>query len=184
MEKTDILSRVNQITGRAETDIDDILLEALVEIADRTCILKTSATGTLSASTNTISKPAGLIVINAFDLDGDILDAITFEEYLANKLPGYVLRGSSIYVKPADNTDRSYTIYYSKKPVAVSELSDFGSEFQPAIVRLVASKVYDNYEITDKRNEQYALFENELAKLSIDDEMPVCNIRTYKGMRI
>jgi len=177
-----ILTRVNQITKRDVTDIDEILKEALVEISERTDCLKSSTTGTLSADTNTITEPSDLIDIDELYLDDELLNPITLAEWREGKINGYARWNNTIYVNPEPNTDKNYTLYYSKRH-ALSTTIEYGDEFQPAIVWLVAMKLYENYEIDEKALRAERKYERELAKISPDEAIGVSRQHSKSRIR-
>jgi len=165
----DIKSRVVQITKRNTSDVtDEIILEACNEIALRTGILKGSASGTISSGTNTATAPTDMLSdtsVETFYLGTDILDPISFEEWREGKKRGYCVCNGTIYVTPTPNNDKSYTIYYDKTHGALSTNLEFPDIYQPAVVQLVAAKVYEDFEIEDKAEYRQGKYENELIKL-------------------
>jgi len=172
-----ILNRVNQITKFDETDIDEILKEVLIEISVRSKYLKSSTTGTLSADTDTISNPSDMVQdgVDELYLDSDLLSIMSFADWRANKVKGYAQRGDYIYVRPTPNTDKSYTLYYSKKH-ASSTTVEYPDEFQSAIVWGCVYKLYDNYSMQDEANNAETKYERELAKLTPSEGVTISRI--------
>ena len=166
----DILTRINQITQRELTQaaFNPLLLEACNEIASRTGFLRTSQSGTINAGTNTDTGPTDILsdsAVETFELGTDVLDPISFEEWKQEKSRGYAVYNGTIYVRPTQNNNKSYTMWYYRTHGAIGTNLEFPDIYQAAIVRLAASKVYDDFEIVDKAQYQNNLYENELTKL-------------------
>lgn len=171
--EADILSRVNQICKRSESNIDDFLSEAAREISERTFYNKTSVSGTLSASTNTISKPSDCIDVDVVYLGEDVYDKITFEEWRKDKRAGFAIRGNTIYIAPDNSSSRSYTLYYTK----YGDVTDFPNEYKMSFIYLCASKLFEHYNIDDEASKFLQKYEYELKKLVPEDELPVCKCK-------
>jgi hypothetical protein len=80
-----------------------------------------------------------------------------------------VLRDGKIYIRPNPTSSQSYTIYYSKTHAGDADNIEFDDRYKPAIYRLVASKVYDDYEQIEKADRQRQLYRIELQRL-IDNQ--------------
>jgi len=177
-----IMSRINQITRRELTDIDSYLTTACRKIALRTGVLKASESGTVSASTNTATAPSDLLAdscVDVFYLNEEVMDNITFDEWREGKIKGYCVHSGTIYVSPTSDSDRTYTIYYSKQHPDVGDSIEFPDMYEEAIVQLVAALIYGDYE--DEERESYRLnrYERELMQLP----SPVMVTQTRKGTR-
>ena len=164
--KAVLLTRVNQVARRSETDIDEVLKEALIELSRDTLALRTSTTGTLSSSTNTISKPSDLIGVELFYLDSGVLDPLSFDEWKEDRQEGYCFRGNAIYISPTPNSDKSYTLYYYKQHAADPDTIEFTDEYKMALVHKVAQKIYENYELDTEAAEQRLKYQIEVADLT------------------
>jgi hypothetical protein len=176
MTKAELLIRVNQITGRAETSIDTELLEVVEEIARRTCSITAESTGNATENVAYITKPADSVMIDYVVVDGEKLDKITFSEYLQDRLNGFVERGTKIYIRPTPVSALSYTIYYRQEHPATVETISLDDKYKPAVIAFTASKIYDKYEIYDKRDAQEQLYERLLEKVS-EPETFICEGR-------
>lgn len=168
---SDILARVNQITGRELTTVNEQLLEACNDIALRTGSLKASASGTIAANTNSATAPTDMLAdtaVEAFYLDDEILSAISYDEYLEGRIRGYCIYNGTIYVKPSSNEARTYTLNYLKKHAAIGANLEFPDTFKPAILRLTTALVYEDYEMNERAMYQRQLYEAEMVKLPLD----------------
>jgi hypothetical protein len=169
-----IETRVRQITKRDNTteltsaEITSYTQESVREISARLLNLKSSTTGTLSASTNTITIPTDMVkseaAIDELYLGDDKLDPITFAEWRAGRLEGYAYRNGVIYVSPTPNNDRAYTLYYSRYHVSDVTSIEFDDELKLAVVFAVAGKIYDDYEMFDQGEAMRRKYEHELDK--------------------
>ena len=171
MTSGDILTRVNQITKRSLTasEFEDLLYEALLRISRRTCDLKTSVTGTLS-STNYIDKPSDFVKVDSLVVDTNfVLEPITFDEYLRDRVHGYVVKGDKIYYRYESDTE-DYTLYYSYEHPSDLTTILLGEKYSRAIYHLCSALVYEDYEIYDRMEEQLVLYEREMKWLSMDDD--------------
>ncbi|HIJ71786.1 MAG TPA: hypothetical protein HPP87_10550 [Planctomycetes bacterium] len=194
--KADILSRVNQITGRSETDIDDQIYDALLEISERTRALKTSTTGSTTANQAYISKPSDMAgdIIDGLILDTTRYDPITWDEWLDNQgyntgvwpnqasgISGWVVRGDYIYVRPTPDTVKSYTLYYAKYHPSSLDTILFEDKFRRAIIHLTAAFVYEKYEIDDQQEKEMVLYEREINRLSVSSPPSVVQPRSFRS---
>lgn len=166
--EADILARVNQITGRNETTITEILFEVLTDLACRTMALETEVSGTTVAGQDYINAPSDMagVSIDSICVDGEYLDPITWHEFTRGVIKGYCFRANKIYVSPTPDAAVAYTVYYAKKHPADTTSILFPSTFQKAILHGVAMRIYENYEINDKLADQTDLYENEVRKLT------------------
>lgn len=174
---SDILDRVNDITGRKETNIDKFLIEALIEISRRTCELKYEATGNTTADQNYIGKPTDLVMLDYVVIDDERYDKITFAEFLNQEKDGCVERGTKIYIRPTPIAAYDYTVYYRRLHPSNTTIL-FRADFFPCIYHLVAAKVYEKYEISDKEAEQRVKYEGQIKMLmntkADDEDVFVC----------
>jgi hypothetical protein len=169
---SEILNKVNQITGRGFESVDDIkvnLEEALIQIGEQGALRKTSTSGSTTAGQSYIDAPSDLLSLEKVYIDDVLYDFITWEEYLDNCIRGVVLRDGKIYIRPNPTSSQSYTIYYSKTHAGDADNIEFDDRYKPAIYRLVASKVYDDYEQIEKADRQRQLYRIELQRL-IDNQ--------------
>ena len=181
MLKATILSRVNQICKRAETDIDDILLEALRMISRRTMALKTSTTSTTTAAQNYITKPTDMCgnTIDGLVIDDCRIDPISWPQFLESLGSGYVVYGGKIWFNPYYSDAKSYTLYYSQLHPADLTTILFSDEFEESVTRLTAAKLYEKYEIYEGVSAQMALYENSIKGLIGYADMPP--VAKYNG---
>ncbi|MFA5385824.1 MAG: hypothetical protein WC364_14410 [Eubacteriales bacterium] len=182
MLKATLLTRVNQITNRGLSSIDEELLETLIEISERTLCLPTSTTGTTTASQNYITKPtdmAGDRIIGLV-INGQPYNPISWDDFL-NQVSGYgyVVYGSRIYITPTPTGAVSYTVYYPQKHPSDLNTILLDDVYKEAVLRLLCAKVYANYEMIPESNAQTGLYEREIQNLSGHGRTPpVCKPHT------
>jgi len=167
-----VRTRVRQITRRDNTtelsndDLDVLILEACREISKRTFCLKSSTTGTLAGDGTTISKPSDMVdsesAIDAFYLDSNLEDPISFDEWRAGYVAGYAYRDQTIHVKPSSSNTRSYTLYYRTMHAALSTNLEFEDDLKMAVVWLTSKRVYENYELNEQAVKAEREYEREL----------------------
>lgn len=186
VSKSTILTRVNQICKRAETDIDDILLEALYEISLRTGAVKALATGNTVADVGYVSQPADLAgkLVHSFHInDKKPLSEITWSQYLNNNISGYCLYNGRIYIRstPASSDD-VYYCKYSKIDDNVNSI-ELPNIFTESIVRLTAAKLFGKYQMYDDLEKQMVLYERALNinKSGQEPTPPVCVNNNWEG---
>lgn len=174
MLKATILSRVNKICKRAETDIDDILYDALIKISRRTLSLKGLETGNTVANQNYIDIPTDMCgrSIDGLVIDGSVVRPISWQQFLTGNTNGYCYYSDKIYLNPVYTIAKTYTLYYSK--IHTSDLSTilFPDAYQMAVIRLTASLLYDKYEIYDGVQTQLGLYEIEMNSLMRYNDSP------------
>jgi len=186
-----IEARVRQITSKdsttleTPTEIDTKTAEVCREISRRTLNLKNTSSGTLSASTNTITIPTDMIqseeAVEALYLDSTLLDKITFDEWRAGKMKGFAYRDGIIYVAPTPDTARTYTLYYRRYHTTSVQTIEFNDDWKMCIVYGVCQKIYEDYEQSEDKGIEYMQkFEHELNK-NEPAEMPVGRIRSFRG---
>jgi hypothetical protein len=111
--------------------------------------------------------------IDALYLDETLLDPNTFAEWRAGKMDsGYAYRNGTIYVLPAPDSDKSYTLYYRCYHGSAITTLEFNDDMKMAVVHLVCKKIYENYEQEDKVQIQEARYESEISKF-VPDELAV-----------
>jgi hypothetical protein len=167
-----VRTRVRQITRRDNTtelsndDLDVLILEACREISKRTFCLKSSTTGTLAGDGTTISKPSDMVdsesAIDAFYLDSNLEDPISFDEWRAGYVAGYAYRDQTIHVNPSSSNTRSYTLYYRAMHAALSTNLEFEDDLKMAVVWLTSKRVYENYELNEQAVKAEREYEREL----------------------
>jgi len=182
--KATILTRVNKICKRSETDIDDILLESLEEISLRKGVLTSLATGVCVADTAYVSAPSDLAgkQIHSFYINTDKPKRqITYSQILNNNIPGYCLYNDKIYLRPTPDGTETYTVDYSAVATDVDSIT-FPDEFLSLIVRLTAAKLYEKYERYDEVENQIILAEKQYNLLS--GYAPVDPVCIYNGQEL
>lgn len=186
---SEIRTRARSITKRTNTtdltndEIDDFTLEVVREISRKTLCLKNNTSGTLSASTNTISKPSDMInneaAIDELYLDTNVLDPITFEEWRAGKIcSGFAYRNGTIYVLPTPDSVKTYTLYYRKNHPSSVTTIELGDEFKMAIIYGVCQRIYEKYEQYEEALLKQQKYEKELED-NTTAELAVCNMRVH-----
>lgn len=165
--KADILLRVNAITERSLTDIDDELLEVLLDISGRDSFLTSSVSGTFITG-NTIAIPTDMAILDEIVVNSTRLEKITFAEYL-DQTSGYAQKGNLIYIYPTPATGVTYTVYYGKTHSEDVETIEFGTRFRKAIIEGVVAAIYNALDNYDKAREHTVLYENEISKLMGSD---------------
>jgi hypothetical protein len=181
-------ARVRQITRRDSTtelptaDMTNYISEAVREISAKTLSLKDETSGTLSRSTNTISRPSDMIdtpfAIDALYLDDVLLCEITFDEWRAGKLNGYAYRNGTLYVNPTPDNDLSYTLYYRKYHTEAVTTIALSNDLEMAIVFLTASKVYKDRELYDEGELMVQESKRELDENWAPEQPCITQIRT------
>jgi hypothetical protein len=179
---------VRQITRRDSTtelptaDMTNYITEACREISVKTLSLKDETSGTLSASTDTISRPSDMIdtpfAIDALYLDDVLLCEITFDEWRAGNLRGYAYRNGTIYVKPTPDNDLSYTLYYRKYHTEAVTTTALSNDLEMAIVFLTASKVYEDRELYEEAELMKQKFDRQIDENWAPEQPCITQIRT------
>jgi hypothetical protein len=182
--KSEILTAVNKICKRAETDIDDILLEALQEISNHTLCLKTSTTGNTTAGVAYIAKPTGFNSGNIIDglVVNDVkIKPISWQQYLSGDFDGYCVYGDYIYIYPTNTSAVAYTIYFPR--IHPSDLDSilFSDDYRAAVKHLTAAKLYEKYERYEEVSAQLTLYEVALSKVGTNQVPPICS---YNGQEM
>lgn len=164
--KATILTRVNQITRRSETDIDAVLVEALIQLSHDTQSLKATKTATLSSGSSAITAPSDFIDADILAVDGDPVDRITLDEWKRDKgVEGFCVWNDTIYLRPAPDSDKTLTLYYIREHAADPDTIEFDSgKYKEALVHLTASKLYRNYELKDQADDEERLYRREVAE--------------------
>lgn len=184
--KASVLSRVNQICKRSETDIDDILLEAMIEISKRTGSVAELATGTTVAETAYVSQPddlAGKLVHSFYLNDDPPMKLLTWSQYLNNNFYGYCLYKGRIYIRPTpSNSTDIYYCEYSKIDDDVDGI-ELDPVFKEALSRLTASKLFGKYQLYDDEDAQLTVYERALriADAGKDPVDPICENNNWEG---
>jgi hypothetical protein len=181
------ITKRDNVTDLTNDEIDVKIKESCREVSKRSLCLPSSTTGTLSASTNTITIPTDMIpsraAIKQLYLSTTLLDPLTFDEWRAGYMTGWAYRDGTIYVCPTPDTAKAYTLYYRKyHPDSVASII-LNDDFKMAIVYLSCKKIYDDYEQSEDKGIEYELkFENELAKyMPADADSLVSRIRSFRG---
>jgi hypothetical protein len=159
---SDVESRVRKITRRDNTtdlsqaDLQALILEACIEISQRLLCLKSSATGSISADAEYITAPADMVKSDAaiieLYLGSTLQDRITFAEWRAGKMNGFCYYEGCIYITPASDNSRDYTLYYATVHGSLSTNLEFNDDLKMAVVWLTCKKVFDNY-FADSNNQ-------------------------------
>lgn len=169
LTEADILTRVNQITGRAESSITTYLQEVLEDISKRTFALEAEETGNTTAGQSYVDKPADMVgdMIASVVIDDEPIYPISWNEWTLDDEPGYCFRADRIYLRPTPDGATAYTVYYSRiHPDVTVEGILFPVTFRDVIIQGVSAKVYESYEITDKQAERMGLYEKGIFKLT------------------
>jgi hypothetical protein len=115
--------------------------------------LRGETSGSLASGTNTIPIPSDM-VDGTGSIDGITLGntsqnrndpklaAITWEEYLQGAIEGYCLRNKVIYVRPFQETDRTYQLYYRKFHGSSVTTLEFDDKYNECMVPLLCHYVY------------------------------------------
>ena len=167
-----ILARVNQITGRQETSIDDLLYEVLTDLSRRTLFLADQTTGALDAGDTTIPVPLDMASPSVFGLvvNGVELPPISWHEYLSQARTGYVYHGQYLYLSPAIDQPTTYTLYYPRLHPKTSDPLLFPDRFGAAIQYGTAAKLYENYELYERADAMRIRYELEVRRLNTDSD--------------
>lgn len=150
--KTEIrsITRRDNTTAFTDAELNALLLEACIEISQRLMCLKGDTSGTLAASGTTIAKPSDMVdsedAIDAFYLDSNLEDPLTFEEWRAGFMTGYAYRDETIYISPSSTNTRDYNLYYRKLHAALSTNLEFIDQLKGAVKWLTMKKVYQRHE--------------------------------------
>lgn len=176
--KDEILARVNAITNRDETDIDEILKWALLDLSKRGAFLKSSVTGTVPSDL-TVSLAANFYVEEWVSADSCRLSRLTYGEYKHGRIRGYTIRNSELYF-PESYAGKSYEIYYLLKHGTDVDTINFGEEYREALVAACTAKVFKKYQQYTDHDQWIIDYENEARKLADteSDDMAVVQART------
>lgn len=157
-----LLTRVKKRTRRDElavlgdnsnADFTFYMNLAVRRLSQDSLSLRGSASGSLSADTNTINIPSDMIDstsgIDGISLgsstdtrDDPELDELSWEEYMQNARKGYVLRDKVIYIRPFQNTTRTYVLYYRKFHGTSVVTLEFDDKYEECLVPLLCHYVY------------------------------------------
>lgn len=171
---TTVRARARKITRRdnetefPDADLDVLILEACIEISERSLCIKTETTGTLAGDGTSLTAPSDMVdaesAIEEFYLDSIPLDPITFAEWRVGHMRGYAYREKVkiIYISPTSDNDRSYTLYYSKVHGVLSTNLEFDDDLKMAVVHLTCFKIYNDYELNEKAAIENAKYEREI----------------------
>lgn len=176
--KAEILARVNANTQRNETDIDEILKWALLDLSKRGVFLRSSATGTVPSDL-TVSLAANFYVEEWVSSDSCRLSRLTFGEYKHGRIRGYTIRNGEMYF-PTGYAGKGYEIYYLLKHSTDTTNINFGEEFRQAIVAACTARVFKKYQLYADHDQWMTEYEYEAAKLASaeSDDMPVTQARS------
>ena len=185
-----IEARVRQITSKdsttleTPTDIDTKTAEVCRDISKRALNLKNSSTGTLAADANTITIPSDMIpsesAIDELYLGTTLLDPITFAEWRAGKMSGYIYWDGVIYINPTSNSSQAYTLYYRRYHTTSVAAIEHNDDFKMAIVYGVCQHIYEDYQQSEDKGIEYMQkFEYELQK-NMPAEIAVCRMRSFR----
>lgn len=146
--------------------------------------LRGSASGSIAASNNTITIPSDMIDGNEA-IDGLTLgtttnsrndpeiSALSWEEYLQGALEGYCLRGKTIYVRPFQESDRNYNLYYRKFHGTDVSTLEFEDKYKECLVPLLCHYVYADIELQDKADTQEIEYKRKLNEVVDNDTPPI-----------
>ena len=176
--KAEILTRVNANTRRAETDIDEILKWALIDLSKRGVFLRSSVTGTVPSDL-TVSLAANFYVEEWVSADSVRLSRLTYGEYKHGRIQGYTIRNGEMYF-PEGYADKSYEISYQLKHGTDTSTINFGEEYREALVAACTAKVFKKYQQYADHDQWIVDYEHEAQKLADteSDDMAVVQART------
>lgn len=176
--KAEILTRVNANTIHNETDIDEILKWALLDLSKRGVFLRSSVTGTVPSDL-TVSLAANFYVEEFVSGDGCRLSRLTYGEYKHGRIQGYTIRNNELYF-PESCAGKAYEIYYTLKHGIDVDTINFGEEYREALVVACTAKVFKKYQQYADHDQWIGDYEYEARKLadSESDDMPVVQVRT------
>lgn len=173
-----ILTRVNANTQRTETDIDAILLWALLDLSKKGCFLKANTSGTVSSS-GTATLPSTFYVEQYVSGDGCRLSKLTYSEHQHGRIRGYAVRDNTLYF-PTGYAGKSYEIAYLAKHAEDVSSIEFDEDFREALVAACTAKVFKKYQQYADHNQWIADYEHEARKLADaeSDDVAVVQVRT------
>lgn len=178
IEKADILTRVNANTQRAETNIDAILLWALLDLSKKGCFLKASTSGTVSSS-GTATLPSTFHVEEFVSSDSTRLGKLTYSEHQQGRIRGYAVRGNTLYF-PTSYAGKGYEMAYLAKHAEDVASIEYGEDYREALVAACTAKVFKKYQQYADHNQWIGDYEYEARKLADaeSDDMAVVQART------
>jgi hypothetical protein len=190
-----LLTRVKKRTKRDElsvigdnsnADFTFYTKESARKLSQDSLSLRGSASGSLSADSNTISIPSDMIdgtgSIDGITLGSTTnsrndpsLDPISWEEYLQGAKEGYVLRNKVIYVRPFPDTDRTYNLYYRKFHGSSVTTLEFDDKYQESHITLICKMVYEDLGPgwSARADEQELKYKRELNDVVDADQPPI-----------
>lgn len=179
------LTRQSSTTKLTSEEITGYIQEVVREISERMYNLEADSSGTLSASSNTITVPTDMVLeesaIKMLYLSSVKLDPISYEEWRQGRIDGYAYNDGIIYINPTPDNDRSYRLYYYRYHTSNVTTLEFLDELKMAIVFGVCQKVYEDLEIDDRAIVMEQRFEKEMTKFS-PQEFVATQIRTHSRM--
>lgn len=179
--KAEILVRVYTNTQRAETEIDEILKWALIDLSKRGVFLRSSATGTVPSDL-TVSLPANFYVEEWVSGDGCRLNALTYGEYEQGRIKGYTIRNGEMYF-PESYAGKSYETYYQLKHGTDVDTISFGEEYREALVAACTAKVFKKYQQYADHDQWIGDYEYEAGKLADTESDDVAVVEMRSGYR-
>jgi hypothetical protein len=173
--KTEILDKVNAITRRAETDIDDEIQAILRDISVRENFLFKESLLSTTSGDNVYSLPADYkakLALTCEDSEEEVLIKIPFHVYLKNKesegsgTPEYfAIHNKFFWLLPIPDDVFTLTLHYAiLHPMDADDIL-YDEEFRECIVQGTAWKVYERYEIFDRGEAKRIRYEAEINKL-------------------
>jgi hypothetical protein len=191
-----LLTRVKKRTRRDElavlgdnsnADFTYYMNLAVRRLSQDSLSLRGTATGSLAASTDTISLPSdaidGIGAIDALTLGNSTetrndpeIDMITWEEYRSGAKSGFALRGKTLYVNPKQETNRNYVLDYRKFHGSSVTTLEFEDKYEECLVSLLCHYVYTDLELQRKLDAE-AEYKRKLSEVVDDDQHPVVKSR-------
>ena len=161
---------------------------AVKRLSQDSLSLKGTATGTVSASTDTVTIPSDMIDatagVDGFTLgsandssNNPVLQPLSWEEYRAGKMEGYVLRDGVIFVRPKPDTDRTYNLDYRKFHGATVTTLEFADKYEECFVPLLCHYIYNDLELETKAKDQEVEYKRKLREVADDDTPPIVATR-------
>ena len=179
--KAEILARVNANTLRDETDIDEILKWALIDLSKRGVFLRSSTTGTVPSDL-TVSLAANFYVEEWVSADSCRLNRLTYSEYQHGRIQGYTIRSGELYF-PESCAGKSYEIYYQLKHGTDTDTINFGEEYREALVAACTAKVFKKRQLYADHDQWIADYEYEASKLADTESDDIAVVQTRSGYR-
>ena len=194
--EANLLVRVKKRTKRDElsvigdnstSDFTYYVKKAVRRLSMDSLSLKGSATGTLTASTNTFSIPSDMIdAVGAIDgitlgtnsnsnYDPELYP-MSWTDYLSGKMRGFSLRDSTVYVRPIPDTNQTYTIYYRKFHGSTVSTLEFDDKYEECLIPLLCHYIWEDLGNSELADEQEVRYKRKLDEVDDSDGPPITQI--------